>query len=679
MKQVYRFYLCIFIFFSVACSVVSAQEGWMPDAALRTTIREALALPVPVPLTKENILGLNSLDARDKGITDIQGLEFAQNLTNFDFGGNHIQDISPLQHLSKLSGISLFGNQISDLSPLIELRTLTGLNLGLNQIGDISPLAALINLEHLDLCCNQIVDVSPLTGLKNLKSLVLAHNQILDFSQLIGLTNLAYLDIRYNSGGDIGTLTELNLTTFLYDEICEIPPLNPPIVERIHNRTYPSIALPGSSLVAENPLRWFPWENPEYYYDVAAKHDITYFAEPEGYAVTWALTHSQPTRGLATQLKGDLSVANAVYEKYSQRNPHFIYLTNGNFNISHLLDFFPPDSDFWLRDADGNILKTLVSWDEYQIDFLNPEVQQLLINRHVGIANCGLFQGIFFDNFMDNNTRGVGRENYKATDEEIIEATTKILRGIRERVRDDFLILVNANRTKLTAYKDWVNGSYMETGRDYPGGYTYKGLIEIEDALLWNEENLREPRINVLEGNGVFESFESPNNLRWMRLFTTISLTHSDGYCIFRVPHEIDGYMQHVHIWYDFWGANLGQPVGAKAQLHENQEGLFIRGFTNGWVVYNRSGKSQEIRLPEQATGVGSELRNTTHIIPDLDGEIYLKSALQTPPTVDVNGDGTVNILDLVAVANGFGKATPDVNGDGVVNVLDLVAVANAF
>ena len=40
---------------------------------------------------------------------------------------------------------------------------------------------------------------------------------------------------------------------------------------------------------------------------------------------------------------------------------------------------------------------------------------------------------------------------------------------------------------------------------------------------------------------------------------------------------------------------------------------------------------------------------------------------------------GTVNILDLVAVANGFGKDTPDVNGDGVVNVLDLVAVTNAF
>ena len=70
-------------------------------------------------------------------------------------------------------------------------------------------------------------------------------------------------------------------------------------------------------------------------------------------------------------------------------------------------------------------------------------------------------------------------------------------------------------------------------------------------------------------------------------------------------------------------------------------------------------------------------MNNTVHTLPDLDGEIYLKA--ETDPTADVNGDGAVNILDLVAVANAFGKDAPDVNGDGVVNILDLVAVANAF
>ena len=45
----------------------------------------------------------------------------------------------------------------------------------------------------------------------------------------------------------------------------------------------------------------------------------------------------------------------------------------------------------------------------------------------------------------------------------------------------------------------------------------------------------------------------------------------------------------------------------------------------------------------------------------------------------DVNGDGVVNIADLVLVANRIGKTgntATDVNGDGVVNIADLVLVA---
>ena len=50
----------------------------------------------------------------------------------------------------------------------------------------------------------------------------------------------------------------------------------------------------------------------------------------------------------------------------------------------------------------------------------------------------------------------------------------------------------------------------------------------------------------------------------------------------------------------------------------------------------------------------------------------------------DVTGDGIVNILDIVQVANYvLGASTPeyecaaDFNGDGTVNILDLVQIAN--
>ena len=53
----------------------------------------------------------------------------------------------------------------------------------------------------------------------------------------------------------------------------------------------------------------------------------------------------------------------------------------------------------------------------------------------------------------------------------------------------------------------------------------------------------------------------------------------------------------------------------------------------------------------------------------------------------DVNGDGTVGVLDLIAVASQFGRVidgvifgqNPDVNRDGHVNLLDLIAVGDHF
>ena len=48
----------------------------------------------------------------------------------------------------------------------------------------------------------------------------------------------------------------------------------------------------------------------------------------------------------------------------------------------------------------------------------------------------------------------------------------------------------------------------------------------------------------------------------------------------------------------------------------------------------------------------------------------------------DVNGDGKINILDLIMVANSFGESendSADVNGDGTVNIQDLVGVASHF
>ena len=53
----------------------------------------------------------------------------------------------------------------------------------------------------------------------------------------------------------------------------------------------------------------------------------------------------------------------------------------------------------------------------------------------------------------------------------------------------------------------------------------------------------------------------------------------------------------------------------------------------------------------------------------------------------DINGDGTVNILDAIALSTAFGSApssanwnaNADINGDGTVNILDAIILANNF
>ena len=647
-------------------TIVTAQEpSWMPDANLHIAIREKLGLSDEVPLTKENIKQLTHFEAQRKGIRSIQGLDFAQNLEDLNFGFNLIEDITPLRNLTKLRGLVLFGNQVSDISPLANLTRLAHFNGAGNPISDLRPLSQLVQLEDLDLWGCQISDVTPLAGLKNLKTLRLGGNLITDVSPLANLSQLEMLTIVNNPILDFSVLEHLDLIVFERDMICEIPSL--PVEERILTRTFPSVIIAWDRFIIEGVAED----------EATAYHDL--FFSPT-FTLQWQVIPGI-TEGASTLIGGNLEKAQAIRDRYLALNPNMVFLVEIRIHNHFSLSAFPPNSDFWLRDDKGQNVYNQA--DEVMMNLMNLGLQDLLIERIVAIAECGLFDGIMIDGFNENATSFVGRHHYPDTDEEIIAATTDILRGVRDRVRDDFLILVNANRSKPTAYAEYVNGTFMETGLDTTEGheaYTHQELNQFEDTLLWAEENLRAPQINCLEGwgNGT-QAPDSPANQRGMRAITTLGLTHSDGYVLYNTGKGFYGGEGHEHIWYDFWDADLGRPVGGtetKGQLYDNRDGVFIRKFTNGWAVYNRSGQEQQIELPESTTGVSSGITADSHILPDLDGEMYLKS---TSDGADLNNDGIVNILDLVIVANAFGKTAPDLNGDGTVNILDVVIVAKAF
>ena len=72
-----------------------------------------------------------------------------------------------------------------------------------------------------------------------------------------------------------------------------------------------------------------------------------------------------------------------------------------------------------------------------------------------------------------------------------------------------------------------------------------------------------------------------------------------------------------------------------------------------------------------------------THIPSLQDRGVLVQFTKRPPRAEDVNRDGFVDILDLVAVASGLGNegrsSLTDTNGDGVVNIQDLVMVAIAL
>ena len=638
----------------------------IPDPNLKQAIRDALSLPEDIPLTQLQMQQLTRLSAWHSGITDLTGLEYATSLQVVSLVGNQIQDLRPLAGLIHLELVALDDNPISDISPLAKLKNLRHLRLVGGRINDITVLANLTQLTHLELNSQAISDITPLANLTQLVDLNLVANHIVDFTPLAKLVNLEELRINRNPGIDFTPLQGLNLTVFRYDEVCEIPPLGPPVRGRIENRSFPSVVQ-----VRSDDVLGLDHLTEEQRFVL---HDLHWDVRFES-SIAWNITSIEPTPGLATSLAGPLAHAREVRQRRLDQNPNVVFIESVVIHDFFNLDTYPPGSDFWLRDENGEVIRKKTG--QYLVNFLKPELQDLFIKRIIAFDRCGLYDGIFIDGFANNGTGFSGRNSYPYTDEEIIHAYLNIFREARKHVRDDFLILVNGGRSKPTRVTEYVNGTFMETGKDHPGGYTHGGLAELESTLLWSEQNLREPQINCLTGRGIgTEPADSPNNRRFMRVFTTMSLTHSDGYVIYT-----DGKIStpgFVHFWYPFWDADLGRPIGLKAQQYKDIPGLFIREFTNGWAVYNRSGTAQTITLPASATPVSDRGNNAaapTHLLPDLDGEIYLKG----PNTADVNGDGQVNVLDLLQVANSLGESTPDPNGDGVVNILDLVFVIEQF
>ena len=235
----------------------------IPDTNLRAAIAEELGKSPNAPIIVEEMERLEGLDAVNRNIRDLTGLQFATNLEWLEVGENQFSDLSPIaglinlrtlsfprsnvSDLSPLAGLINLDNlwfnagaKVSDLSPLAGLVNLRIIHAGGHSISDLSPLAGLTKLEHIYLPGTGLIsDLTPLARLPLLKELYLDRSNISDISLLATFTGLERLGLSNNDISDISPLNRLTNLKWLRINNNEIADVSP--ILRLTNLTWLSI------------------------------------------------------------------------------------------------------------------------------------------------------------------------------------------------------------------------------------------------------------------------------------------------------------------------------------------------------------------------------------------------------------------------------------------------------
>lgn len=177
--------------------ITFAQEVSIPDPGLNAAIRSALQKPVG-PLTEPDLLGLTSLNASGRSITNLQGLSSAHNLTFLNLRANQLANLSFPGGIGKLTSLDLSFNPLTNCifpDDLTNLASLIMENAGLTSL-DLSP--TMTNLSQLVVFGNHLTNPSLPSGMNQLVFLDISGNQITNLTVPSGLMGLAQLELEFN-------------------------------------------------------------------------------------------------------------------------------------------------------------------------------------------------------------------------------------------------------------------------------------------------------------------------------------------------------------------------------------------------------------------------------------------------------------------------------------------------
>ena len=719
--------------------VLPGGQVHFPDSNLRAAVAEALGKSLNAPITIEEMKRLGSLNAEDRGIRDLTGIQFATNLSELFLRDNQISDLSPTAGLIELRRLRLDSNPVSDLFPVKSLKNLTDLRFNHCQVSDLSPVAGLINLRQLDFNENNISDLSPIAKLINLEFLGFPNNNISDLSPLAGLTKLDTLFFWRNVVSDLSPLAGLiNLRhlSFWTNEISDISPLSGLI--NLEHFDFGANEItdisPLTGLVNLRGMR--TWGNPISDISPLAEitsleavdicgaeiSDLSPLAALPGLKELYLVNVGNSDISSLSKLTG-LSRLNLAENNISDISA-LAGLTNLKWlavNHNNITDFSPLDrlrentKIVWYDNPgfpkggpkiEGPWLWVVLPDTALNSgrDLLSEATDGRVTEEKIATNGATVGKPVGAEMWTSHELPPIGRENIKDMfKHDILDGVIYGVVSLYSPRRQDTTMFVGSEH----GIKVWINGGLIHARLKERHGQDYSDFFPV---------TLKQGRNVLLVAIGSRPS--RTNGFFGFAPGTEYSVESGVGYAFSESPIHIDDTFT-----FDVRAENVSNLAGWQFDIAfdpsvleavDVSEGDFLNSdggatFFQSGSIDNAAGKITGLiagRISEGGvSGSGSVLQVTFKAKAEGETELTLQNflfgsaaeesisagPLEIHITVeerllsgDVNRDGVVNILDLIRVAQQLGKRVSadspvDVNGDGIVNIFDLTLVARGI
>ena len=193
---------------------------------------------------------------------------------------------------------------------------------------------------------------------------------------------------------------------------------------------------------------------------------------------------------------------------------------------------------------------------------------------------------------------------------QVEQARTKIVKAIRAKLGDEKIIMANPAMNKDKATASELSGVFLELVKSESQSksvYTTQQLKDIQQLILFYEENLRYPKIIAIDGwraTSVSDDDKiatwrkdrnSAVNRRMAKLITAMSVVlPTNGYIMYSDNNHDSLITEHGHEYYDFYSFDIGKPTEPRVQI---SNGVSYKQHQEGFIAYNITSRVKSFEI----------------------------------------------------------------------------------